>query len=82
MAGSGSQHELILRDVRVRVPWNGVSPRVLTKAAKALFLRHGRQKSVSEFVDPDQLEFDLDCQEGPSVVYRGAPSLLSLAKES
>jgi len=32
----------------VHLPWNGRSPRALTRCAKALFLRREPQKSVSD----------------------------------
>ncbi len=37
------------------VPWDGKSPRVLTKGGKALFLRQ-KPPSHEVFVDPEQLE--------------------------
>ncbi len=36
-------------------PWNGVSPRVLTRSAKALFLRQ-KPPRHEVFFDPEQLE--------------------------
>ncbi len=52
----GEQLELALLDKRLRVPWNGRSPRELTRAHNSLFLRHGPQKSVSDLVCVGQLE--------------------------
>jgi len=68
------QLEFVLDDVRLNLPWNGRSPRGLTKAAQALFLSQAAQKSVSEFVDPEQ--GDLWKKAAPE--YSGAATLLPL----
>jgi len=60
-------------------PWGGQSPRALTRAAKALFLRREPQKDDRFFVDPDQYDMF------PAAIrrrfrYGGAPSLLPLPR--
>ena len=45
----------LLEDV-VALPWNGRSPRSLTRAAKASFLRREPQKDERFFVDPEQYD--------------------------
>ncbi len=56
-------------------PWGGRSPRGLTRAALGLIFKPQGVKSVSDFVDPAQLElFELD--KGSSLFEGGAPSLL------
>ena len=70
------QLELDLNDVRVNVPWNGRSPRELTKVRMSLFLRQAPQKSVSEFVSADQIEFWPERQKRPRRSSGGAPLLL------
>ncbi len=59
-------------------PWDGQSPRYLTRGRKALFLRQEPQKSVSEFVDPDQYDIWPTSPERPPVIYRGAPLLVEI----
>jgi len=60
-------------------PWDGVSPRALTRAAKALFFRREPQKDDSFFVDPDQSDlFPAAIKRPPAS--QGAPSLLRLPK--
>ena len=73
------QLELALEDVRVRVPWNGVSPRALTKASSALFLERKRQKHERFFVDLNQYDLFLAAIPG-RLQYGGAPSLLPLPR--
>ncbi len=63
-----------------RVPWGGRSPRGLTRAALGVILKPQGEKSTSEFVSCDQLEFwttDVECP----FVYKGAPLLLELGGE-
>jgi len=59
------------------LPWNGVSPRTLTRASKVLFLRRKPQKDERFFVDPCQADLFLEAITGPPQ-YEGAPSLLPL----
>jgi len=59
------------------VPWEGQSPRALTRAAIALFSRREPQKDDRFFVDPDQLDFfRLVSEKAPREVSRGAPLLV------
>jgi len=58
------------------LPWGGQSPRALTRAAKALFLRREPQKDARYVVDPDQSDLWLPAQK--SLVYDGAPLLVPL----
>jgi len=44
----GDQLELALDDVRVKIPWEGQSPRGLTEAGMSLFSRQEPQKSMSD----------------------------------
>jgi len=57
------------------LPWQGQSPRGLTKAQKALFLRREPQKDERFFVDPDQVDMWLPAKKAPRK-YRGAPLLV------
>ena len=61
------------------IPWGGQSPRALTQAAKALFLRREPQKDDRFFVDPDQFDLFHAAMKGP-LQYGGAPSLLPLLR--
>ena len=77
-----AQLDLWEAEVR-RLPWEGVSPRALTRVAEGLFLSHKAQKHERFFVDPDQLSLELAGKGVSPVVYGGAPSLLPLfAKRS
>ena len=64
-------------DLRVLGPWGGQSPRALTRAAKALFLRREPQKDDSFFVDPNQYDLFLAVIPG-RFRYGGAPLLVPL----
>ena len=75
LAPDCEQLELELDDVRLRVPWEGRSPRGLTRGAKLLFLSRAAQKSMSAFVDPEQ--GDLFKLAAPKE-YLGAVSLYTL----
>ena len=61
----------------VPLPWDGRSPRSLTRGAKALFLRRKPQKADRFFVDPDQLEVFGRRKKAPWG-YQGAPLLKEL----
>ncbi len=71
------QLELELDDVRLNLPWDGRSPRGLTRAAMSLFSSQEAQKSVSAFVDPEQ--GDLFKKAAPEQ-YSGAAPLLPLKR--
>ena len=58
-------------------PWQGQSPRALTRGSKVLFLRREPQKADRFFVDPDQYDLFRAVRKGPHQ-YDGAPSLLPL----
>ncbi len=70
------QFVLELADVRLRLPWEGRSPRELTKVQMSLFSSQEAQKSMSEFKDPAQLEFCFERQKRAPRKYGGSPSLL------
>ena len=63
----------------VEPPWEGASPRSLTKGAQLLFLRREPQKDDCDFLDPDQMDLVREAERGPPR-YGGAPSLLPLPK--
>ncbi len=71
---NSSQLELPFAEWK-REPWSGVSPRTLTRARMALFLRREPQKDDCFFVDPNQLRFAFAEEKAPWE-YQGAPSLL------
>ena len=58
-------------------PWQGSSPRALTRAAKALFLRPEPQNDDGYGIDPRQVDMWLPAKKAPRLS-RGAPSLLPL----
>ena len=57
------------------LPWQGRSPRALTRASMALFLRRKPQKDGRFFVDPEQLEIWPTGNKAPRR-RRGAPLLV------
>ena len=59
------------------LPWQGQSPRALTRVAKALFLRPEPQKDDRFFADPDQTDLFHAAKKGPRASL-GAPTLLPL----
>ena len=62
-------------------PWEGRSPRALTRGYKRFTLKAQAKKSVSDFVrDPSQYDLWLPIERAPRV-YRGAPLLLPLLEE-
>jgi len=66
--------QLYLFEGMVDLPWDGRSPRSLTRSAKALFLRREPQKA-SDVVDGDQLPlWPADAKR--ALRLRGAPLLL------
>ena len=77
LSPNSEQLELDLDDVRVRVPWEGRSPRGLTRGANLfIFETQGDQKHARSRVSA-QLDLFQVTNEGPPV-YRGAPLLLPL----
>jgi len=75
---NSTQLDLELHDVRLRIPWNGTSPRSLTRAAQALFLKRERQKDERFFVDPEQVDLFRAAIKKAPWVYQGAPLLKAL----
>jgi len=71
-----AQLDLWAREV-ARLPWNGQSPRSLTRVNKSLFLRREPQKDDCFFVDPDQYDLFRAAIPGRPQ-YGGAPTLLPL----
>ena len=72
--------QLYLFEGMVDLPWDGRSPRSLTRSAKALFFKRERQKNERFFVDVNQM--DLFSRRQPGLPqYGGAPSLLPVPKE-
>ncbi len=70
---------LELDDVRLRIPWEGRSPRVLTRVARSLIFKAGAVKKDDRNRDPTQLDLFLVPDKGP-FVYEGAPLLLELER--
>ena len=56
------------------LPWQGQSPRALTRVSKVLFLRRKPQKDDCFFADPDQFDLFRAAISG-RLRYGGAPSL-------
>jgi len=69
------QLEVRLDDRRKVVPWDGVSPRDLTKAARLLYLRR-EPGEMTRTIDLEQS--DLFDEEVPMRRYLGAPTLFPL----
>jgi len=57
------------------LPWGGRSPRALTRGHRRITLKAQAEKSVSDFVDPDQLDLWLKVKKAPWK-YQGAPLLV------
>jgi len=74
---NSSQLELELEDVRVRIPWEGVSPRALTKGASLLYLNREGPEDDRKRRSMGQYDFWLPNVKAPRF-YRGAPLLLPL----
>ena len=78
---NSTQLELVLHDVRLRIPWAGQSPRDLTRARLSGIFKAQAGKSASVgFVDPFQLELALRSGKGPRAS-PGAPLLIPLLEE-
>ena len=56
------------------LPWEGRSPRALTKGYERFTLKAQAAKSVSDFVDPEQYDLWLTMKKAPWK-YQGAPLL-------
>jgi len=65
--------------VIVKVPWDGRSPRALTRVALGITLKAQAKKSASDFVDPEQYDLWLPLKERPPR-YSGAAPLLPLPR--
>ncbi len=61
-------------------PWEGVAPRVLTAGYLKGIFKAQAEKSVSDFVDPNQYDLWLPVKKAPWK-YQGAPSLRPLQEE-
>ncbi len=59
-------------------PWDGRSPRALTRGYVGLIFKAQADKSVSGLVDPRQIEIWPTKKNGPPHVWGGSPSLLPL----
>ena len=71
------QLELALGDARVRIPWDGVSPRALTSAAQSRIFKAGAaKKHARSGFGTIQFELLHAATKGPS--YGGAPLLVEL----
>ena len=74
------QLKLLLDDVVVRIPWEGRSPRELTRVQIDGIFKAGAAESVREFVDPAQLDLWRQITKASRVPSLEAPSLLPLPK--
>ncbi len=70
----------VMRELTVSVPWEGRSPRALTRVALSGIFKARAAKSMSEFVDVEQGDFWLPIKKRPRRSSPGAPSLLPLPK--
>ncbi len=76
----GEQLELALEDRRVKVPWEGRSPRGLTRVALGFIFDPRGKKKHKRNRDPSQMEMFGGPSKGPPR-YGGAPLLLPLPEE-
>ncbi len=67
--------EWLALGVSQREPWEGRSPRALTRGYGRFTLKAQAQKSMRDSADPDQYDLWLPAKEAPWV-YQGAPLLL------
>jgi len=77
----GEQLALSLDDVRLQIPWNGVSPRVLTAAYARFTLKAQAAKSTSDLFS-DGAQLDLLERQKDRPLYEGAVPLLPLPWEA
>ena len=77
--GPGEQLSLALEgEERLRIPWDGRSPRALTRVGLSLIFKAQAAKSTSDFsIDPGQYDLFRAAIKGRPQ-YGGAPSLLPL----
>ena len=66
--------------VTVVLPWDGRSPRALTRVALSGIFKAQAGKSVSDFVNPDQYDLFVTRQKKAPWKYQGAPSLRPLPR--
>ncbi len=65
----------------LRLPWGGRSPRALTRVALSLILKTQGEKSMGDFVDPEQYDLWLPIKKrSPS--YAGASPLVPLPRRT
>jgi len=77
----GEQLELALGDVHLKLPWEGRSPRGLTRVALSPFFKAQAAKDARHR-DPTQLDlFVRNGRRKPPELYRGASPLLPLPFE-
>ena len=76
----GDQLQLTLGDVVVRVPWDGRSPRDLTRACLSGIFKPQGEKSVSEFGGIIQYDLFGAPREEGRTLYEGAVPLLPLPR--
>ena len=75
----GEQLVLSLDDVRLKISWDGRSPRGLTRACNNVIFKAQAAKSVSDFaIDPRQLDL-LERQKLKRPWYEGASPLLPVS---
>ncbi len=67
---------LALDDARVSVPWEGTSPRALTRGHRLVILGRKAPPRMYEAVDPMQLQICPTEQKPAPHVWGGVPSLL------
>ncbi len=72
----GDQFELRLEDTIVRVPWNGASPRGLTRVALSPIFKAQAAKARATILMDAQCDLFEARQEECLRVYAGAPLLL------
>ena len=70
--------ELALGDERVRIPWDGQSPRALTRVANSIFLRRKPQKDAWDVLCEIQYDLWPAAKTAAPPVWGGSPSLLPL----
>ncbi len=62
-------------------PWDGKSPRALTRGRLLFILKPGGAKSMRDEVDPLQYDMWPTATNAPRFVYRGAPLLRRFSYE-
>ncbi len=69
--------DLVGGTAELRIPWGGRSPRALTRVSLSFIFKPQGEKSMSEFVDPEQCDLFAQTERGPRF-YTGAAPLLPL----